>query len=73
MIVRMGLFRRRPELSTVEFEKHWRETHGSLVKKTFGTLEAYVQNLVTDRTQRALPTKEMTSKSMRSRSYSFHR
>ncbi len=54
MIVRMGLFRRKLELSSEAFARHWRETHGALVKATFGTLEAYVQNEVTDRRQKGI-------------------
>ncbi|MCP2138611.1 uncharacterized protein (TIGR02118 family) [Rhizobium sp. SLBN-94] len=54
MIVRMGLFRRKPELTVEDFARHWRETHGALVRDTFGTLEAYIQNLVTDKTQKGI-------------------
>ncbi|MBB3386182.1 MULTISPECIES: EthD domain-containing protein [unclassified Rhizobium] len=54
MIVRMGLFRRKPELSVQEFKSYWRGKHGTLVKNSLKTLEAYVQNIITDRSQKGI-------------------
>lgn len=54
MIVRMGLFRKRADLSTEQFAEHWRERHGPLVKRSVGTLDGYIQNLVVDRTQKGI-------------------
>ena len=53
MIVRMGLLRKRPDLSTDQFRRHWREVHGPLAAKLPG-LRAYHQNHVVDKTQLAI-------------------
>lgn len=50
MLVRMGLLRRRPDLSPEAFRRHWREVHGHLAARLPG-LVAYHQNHVVDRRQ----------------------
>lgn len=50
MIVRMGLIRRRPDLSPEAFRRHWREVHGPLASR-FPGLIAYHQNHIVDRRQ----------------------
>ncbi len=47
MIVRMGLLRRRPDISRDAFRRHWREVHGPLAKRMPG-LVAYHQNHIVD-------------------------
>jgi uncharacterized protein (TIGR02118 family) len=54
MIVRMGLFRKKADLSTDQFAEHWRERHGPLVKSSVRALDGYIQNLVVDRTQKGM-------------------
>ncbi|MBL28025.1 MAG: hypothetical protein CMM50_10815 [Rhodospirillaceae bacterium] len=53
MIVRMGLLRKRPDLTTDAFRAHWRDSHGPLAAKLPG-LRRYHQNHVVDRAQRAI-------------------
>ncbi|MGO4713836.1 EthD domain-containing protein [Bradyrhizobium sp. 2TAF24] len=53
MIVRMGLLRKRPDLSTTDFRRHWREVHGPLAAKMPG-LRAYHQNHIVDKSQLAI-------------------
>jgi uncharacterized protein (TIGR02118 family) len=53
MIVRMGLIQKRPDLSTPEFRRYWREGHGPLAAKLPG-LRRYHQNHVIDRQQRGI-------------------
>ncbi|QDM17179.1 EthD family reductase [Tardiphaga sp. vice352] len=53
MIVRMGLSKKLPGLSTAEFRRHWREVHGPLAAKMPG-LRAYHQNHIVDKTQLAI-------------------
>ena len=53
MIVRMGLLRKRPDISTEDFRRHWRDMHGPLAAKMPG-LRAYHQNHVIDKTQLAI-------------------
>lgn len=53
MIVRMGLLKKRPDLGTDEFRRHWREVHGPLAAQMPG-LRAYHQNHVIDKTQLAI-------------------
>ena len=50
MFVRMGLIRRRPDLSPEAFRRHWREVHGPLAARFPGLL-AYHQNHIVDRRQ----------------------
>lgn len=50
MIVRMGLIKRRPDLSPEAFRRHWREVHGPLAAHFPGLL-AYHQNHIVDRRQ----------------------
>lgn len=50
MIVRMGLLRRRPDLTPEAFRRHWLEVHGPLAARMPGLL-AYHQNHVVDRRQ----------------------
>lgn len=47
MIVRMGLLRRRPDLSREQFRAHWRDVHGPLARQMPG-LRGYHQNHVVD-------------------------
>ncbi len=54
MIVRMGLITRRPDLSEAEFERRWRDGHGSLIQKRVPGLAGYLQNLIVDRSQKAI-------------------
>lgn len=60
MIVRMGLIRRRGDLATPDFRRHWRERHGPLAARLPG-LRRYHQNHVVDRTQRAIAHKRGTA------------
>lgn len=53
MITRMGLLRKRPDMSVEAFKRHWRESHGPLAGRLPG-LRRYHQNLVVDRAQRAI-------------------
>lgn len=53
MIVRMGLIRRRGDVATPEFRRHWRDSHGPLAARLPG-LRRYHQNHVVDRSQRAI-------------------
>jgi uncharacterized protein (TIGR02118 family) len=53
MIVRMGLLRKRPDLTTEQFRRHWREVHGPLAAKMPG-LRAYHQNHIVDKSQLAI-------------------
>lgn len=53
MIVRMGLLKKRRDLSTDQFRRHWREVHGPLAAEMPG-LRAYHQNHVVDKTQLAI-------------------
>lgn len=53
MIVRMGLLRKLPRLSTTDFRRHWREVHGPLAARMPG-LRAYHQNHIIDKTQLAI-------------------
>jgi uncharacterized protein (TIGR02118 family) len=53
MIVRMGLLKKRPDLSTEDFRRHWRDVHGPLAAKMPG-LRAYQQNHVVDKSQLAI-------------------
>lgn len=54
MIVRMGLITRKPDLAEAEFVRRWREGHGPLVRKLLPELGGYLQNLIVDRSQRAI-------------------
>jgi uncharacterized protein (TIGR02118 family) len=47
MIVRMGLLRRRPDISRDQFRKHWRDVHGPLAKQ-MPKLRGYHQNHIVD-------------------------
>jgi uncharacterized protein (TIGR02118 family) len=49
----MGLLKKRPDLSTADFRRHWRDVHGPLAAKLPG-LRAYHQNHVVDKTQLAI-------------------
>lgn len=51
--VRMGLIRKQPDWSTERFDAYWRDHHGALAARVPG-LQAYWQNLVTDRLQRGI-------------------
>lgn len=53
MIVRMGLIRRRGDVATPEFRRHWRDAHGPIAARLPG-LRRYHQNHVVDRSQRAI-------------------
>ena len=53
MIVRMGLLQKRPQLSTRDFRRHWREVHGTLAAQLPG-LRRYHQNHVVERAQRGI-------------------
>lgn len=53
MITRMGLLRKRDDMSVEAFRQHWRETHGPLAAKLPG-LRRYHQNHVVDRAQRGI-------------------
>ncbi|WP_315833713.1 EthD family reductase [Bradyrhizobium prioriisuperbiae] len=53
MIVRMGLLKKRADINTDQFRRHWREVHGPLAAKVPG-LRAYHQNHVVDKTQLAI-------------------
>lgn len=50
MIVRMGLLRRRPDLSPEAFRRHWRDMHGPLAAR-MPNLRGYHQNHIVDRRQ----------------------
>ncbi len=47
MIVRMGLLRRRPDISRDQFRKHWRDVHGPLARQ-MPKLRGYHQNHIVD-------------------------
>ena len=51
MIVRSGLLRKKPDWSTEDFRRHWRERHGPLAARLPGLLR-YEQNHVVDSQQR---------------------
>jgi len=51
MIVRTGLIRKKPDWSTEDFRRHWRERHGPLAARLPGLLR-YEQNHVVDSQQR---------------------
>lgn len=51
MIVRSGILRKKPEWSTENFRRHWRDHHGGLAAKLPG-LRRYEQNHVVDSVQR---------------------
>lgn len=53
MIVRLGLLKKRADLSTDQFRRHWREVHGPLAARMPG-LRAYHQNHVVDKSQLAI-------------------
>ncbi len=53
MITRMGLLRKRDDLSAEAFRRHWREIHGPLAARLPG-LRRYHQNHVVDREQRGI-------------------
>lgn len=53
MIVRVGLLKKRPDLDTEQFRRHWRDVHGPLAARMPG-LRAYHQNHVVDKTQLAI-------------------
>lgn len=53
MVVRMGMVRHRPDLTTDAFRKHWREPQGPLAAKLPG-LRHYHQSHVADREQRGV-------------------
>jgi uncharacterized protein (TIGR02118 family) len=53
VIVRMGLLQKRPQLSTPDFRRHWREVHGTLAAQLPG-LRRYHQNHVVERAQRGI-------------------
>lgn len=53
MIVRSGLIRRKPDWSTEDFRRYWREHHGALAAKLPG-LRRYEQNHVVDSVQRGI-------------------
>src|SRR5689334_12489558 len=59
MIVRMGLLTRKPDITTDEFRRHWREAHGHIAAKLPG-LRRYHQNHVVDREQRGIEYKRGT-------------
>jgi uncharacterized protein (TIGR02118 family) len=43
MIKFLGLLTRRPELSIEQFQQHWRDIHGPLVKAEFPQMRRYIQ------------------------------
>lgn len=53
MAVRMGLLNRQTGWTDEAFERHWREQHAPLARQ-LGGLQAYRQNLVTERMQRGI-------------------
>ncbi|MCW5658323.1 MAG: EthD family reductase [Burkholderiaceae bacterium] len=53
MIVRSGLIQKKPDWSTAEFRRYWRENHGALASKLPG-LRRYQQNHVVDSVQRGI-------------------
>ncbi len=53
MQVRMGLLDKKPDWSAERFRAHWRDHHAALARQLPG-LRTYVQNHVTDRTQRGI-------------------
>jgi len=50
----MGLITRRPDLTDEAFREHWRQSHAKLVCARMPTLTRYIQNLVVDRSQKAI-------------------
>jgi uncharacterized protein (TIGR02118 family) len=53
MIVRSGLIRKKPDWSSEEFRRYWREHHGALAARLAG-LSRYQQNHVVDSVQRGI-------------------
>jgi uncharacterized protein (TIGR02118 family) len=53
MIVRSGLIRKKPEWSSEDFRRYWRDRHGALAAKLPG-LRRYEQNHVIDQAQRGI-------------------
>src|SRR3712207_7926096 len=53
MITRMGILKRRPDLTPEQFRKHWLEVHGPLAARLPG-LRRYHQNHVVDTSQLAI-------------------
>jgi uncharacterized protein (TIGR02118 family) len=49
----MGLLQKRPELSALDFRRHWRDSHGALAAQLPG-LRRYHQNHVVERAQRGI-------------------
>lgn len=54
MIVRMGLLSRKLDMSLSDFSDYWHKKHGPLVCSKIPALKGYVQNVVTDQTQRGI-------------------
>jgi uncharacterized protein (TIGR02118 family) len=53
VIVRMGLLQKRSDISSHDFRRHWRDSHGPLAARLPG-LRRYHQNYVVDRAQRGI-------------------
>jgi uncharacterized protein (TIGR02118 family) len=53
MIVRMGLIKKKPQWSTDDFRRYWRDHHGALAAQVPG-LRRYEQNHVVDTAQRGI-------------------
>jgi uncharacterized protein (TIGR02118 family) len=53
MIVRMGLIKKKPQWSTDDFRRYWRDHHGALAAQVPG-LRRYEQNHVIDTAQRGI-------------------
>jgi uncharacterized protein (TIGR02118 family) len=53
MIVRSGLIRKKPDWSTADFRRYWREDHSALASRLPG-LRRYQQNHVVDSVQRGI-------------------
>ncbi|MFD2580327.1 EthD domain-containing protein [Novosphingobium colocasiae] len=50
MLIVLGFYRRRPDLSIEQFRTHWRDVHGPLIKRitdAHGLLLRYVQHHLT--------------------------
>lgn len=50
MLIILGFYRRRPDLSTEQFRTHWRDVHGPLIKRItdeHGLLLRYIQHHLT--------------------------
>jgi uncharacterized protein (TIGR02118 family) len=53
MLVRMGLLQKRPDQSSDDFRRHWRDRHGPIAARLPG-LRRYHQNCVVDRERRGI-------------------